>query len=188
MPTPTVPCPVWTATTNTVALCPVCPTIDPEKPSYDAANPTCRVFSTALPGPLEKNGNNNGGLPSALQSEHTKPAPFVFRELREAQNGSYIKFLLCPCRIKVSDSCDFSNVQISECVQQSSFPCTAGYFPCKSQKAARFRVICKEAESDFGNQFVAYHGLTTLVIANCARLSTLFAVFARIRFLPRSPP
>jgi hypothetical protein len=46
--------------------------------------------------------------------------------------------------------------------------------------------ISDPPQPDFGNQFVAHHGLTKPEIANCARLSALFGVLARIRFLPRS--
>jgi len=43
--------------------------------------------------------------------------------------------------------------------------------------------VCK---TDSVNQFLLYHRLTKLKNANCARLSTLFDVLARIRFLPCS--
>jgi hypothetical protein len=52
---------------------------------------------------------------------------------------------------------------------------------------SNFRQASIFRQSDFGNQFVASHVLTRTKFANCARLSSLLAVSARIRFLPHSP-
>jgi hypothetical protein len=45
----------------------------------------------------------------------------------------------------------------------------------------RLSSSCETYETDFGNQLLAQHRLPTLKLANCAQLSTLFAVWRRIR-------
>ena len=64
--------------------------------------------------------------------------------------------------------------------------CRGGLHPTALRRH-RTNWTSRKPETDFGNQLVAHHRLTMLEIANCARLSALFAVSRRIR-IPLSPP